>query len=255
MSGAEWVSLVGAGIASASALTTLALTRRAAVSDRRRAADEVALRYREPLVYAAFNLQTRLYNIGCQDFLEKFVVHGAQDEVEYARYNTAYLFGQYLCWAEILRREAQYLDPVDRRRDRAIMDALELVRSTLADSLTLTDRTLRVFRGDQRAIGEVLLVLAADAEHHAGPRWDCMGYAAFTNALRDGTELARWFTPLLDGIDIIANEPRRHLTRLTLLQHRLLDVVSLLDPGGARVPAEMRKLLPMRDIQPAPRVG
>ena len=109
MSGAEWVSLVGAGIASASALTTLALTRRAAVSDRRRAADEVALRYREPLVYAAFNLQTRLYNIGCQDFLEKFVVHGAQDEVEYARYNTAYLFGQYLCWAEILRREAQYL--------------------------------------------------------------------------------------------------------------------------------------------------
>jgi hypothetical protein len=236
-------------------LATLALTRRATVNDQRRAADEVALRYREPLVHAAFNLQTRLYNIGCQDFLEKFVVQGTPDDVEYARYNSAFLFGQYLCWAEILRREAQYLDPVDRHRDRAIMDALEDVRATLADSLCLTDRTLRVFRGNQRAIGEVLLVQAADAEHHAGPRWDCMGYAAFTTALREGAEIARWFAPLLEGVDSIAREPAQHLTRLTLLQNRLVDLIALLDPAGARVPADLRRRLALKDLEPAQRVG
>jgi hypothetical protein len=81
---AEWVSLAGAGIAAAAALTTVAITRRAKTRDRRRDDDEVALRYREPLVHAAFNLQTRLYNIGHQGFLDKFVVHGEPDEVEYA---------------------------------------------------------------------------------------------------------------------------------------------------------------------------
>ena len=55
------VSLAGAVICAGAAVTTVVLTRRAAVRDRRQVAADQALRYREPLVHAAFNLQARLY--------------------------------------------------------------------------------------------------------------------------------------------------------------------------------------------------
>lgn len=56
------VSLAGAVISAGAAVTTVVLTRQAAVRDRQAEA-ELALRYREPLLHAAFNLQTGLYNI------------------------------------------------------------------------------------------------------------------------------------------------------------------------------------------------
>jgi hypothetical protein len=144
---------------------------------------------------------------------------------------------------------------MDRRRDRAIMDALETVRMTMADSLDLTDRTVRVFRGNQRAIGEVLLVPAPEFDRHPGPRWDCLGYAAFTIALHEGAELARWFGPLLDSVDIMARKLGRHPTGLALTQHRLMDLFSVLDPTGSRVPANQRRLLPLTESRPLIHIG
>jgi hypothetical protein len=154
------VSLAGAFISAGAAVTTVVLTRRTAVRDRQAAAAELALRYQEPLLHAAFNLQSRLYNIARPTghrFLDRFLTQGTPAEAEYARVNTVYLLGQYLCWGEILRRESQFVDPVDRQRDREVTVGMERVREVLADSLTFTDPVLRVFRGEQRAIGEVLL--------------------------------------------------------------------------------------------------
>ena len=238
------VSLAGAVISAGAAVTTVVLTRRSAVRDRQLAAEELALRYREPLLHAAFNLQTRLYNIVSPShvFLGRFLTNGTPAEAEYARLNTVYLVGQYLCWSEILRREGQFIDPVDLRRDREVMDCMERVRDVLSDSLTFTDPVLRLFRGEQRAIGEVLLTRTDNPSDRVGPRWDCLGYAAFVKA-QDDKDTARWFTTLLADVDRLAEGLDEHRDRLVALQHALLDLISLLDPDGYRVSAKLRRPL------------
>jgi hypothetical protein len=238
------VSLAGAVISAGAAVTAVVLTRRAAVRDRQAAAAELALRYQEPLLHAAFNLQTRLYNIASPNhvFLQRFLANGTPAEAEYARCNTVYLLGQYLCWGEILRREGQFVDPVDRQRDREVTACMERVREVLADSLTLTDPVLRVFRGEQRAIGEVLLTKTDNPSERTGPRWDCLGYAAFVTALND-KDTARWFTTLLADMDTLASKLDEHRARLVALQHALLELINLLDPTGDRVSAQLRQPL------------
>jgi hypothetical protein len=238
------VSLAGAVISAGAAVTTVVLTRRAAARDRQEAAAELALRYREPLVHAAFNLQTRLNNIVSPDhrFLQRFLTDGTPAEAEYARLNTVSLLGQYLCWSEILRREGQFIDPVDLRRDREVMEAMEEVREALSDSIDLPDPTLRVFRGEQRAIGEVLLTRTDNPSERVGPRWDCLGYAAFVKAL-DDKDTARWFTTVLEDVDRLADNLDEHRARLVALQHALRKLIDLLDPNGDRVSAQLRQPL------------
>ena len=238
------VSLAGAVISASAAVTTVVLTRRAAIRDRQQAAAELALRYREPLLHAAFNLQTRLYNIASPShrFLQRFLTNGTLAEAEYARLNTVYLLGQYLCWSEILRREGQFIDPVDVQRDREVMAAMEQVRDVLSDSFKFTDLVLRVFRGEQRAIGEVLLTRTDNPSERVGPRWDCLGYAAFVKALED-KDTTRWFTTLLADMDALAERLDEHRARLVALQHALLKLINLLDPGGDRVSAQLRQSL------------
>ena len=239
-----WVSLAGAVISAGAAVTTVVLTRRAAVRDSQAAAAELALRYREPLLHAAFNLQTRIYNIASPNhvFLQRFLTNGTLAEAEYARLNTVYLLGQYLCWSEILRREGQFIDPVDLRRDREVMEAMEDVREVLSDSFKFTDPVLRVFRGEQRAIGEVLLTRTDNPSDRVGPRWDCLGYAAFVKAL-DDKDTARWFTTILADMGTLAEGLDKHRARLVALQHALLKLINLLDPNGDRVSAQLRRPL------------
>jgi hypothetical protein len=169
MTSSSLVSLVGAVVSAVGALVAVLLSRRAVIRDRRLTADELAGRYRVPMLHAAFNLQSRLYNIGRQDFLGIFLTGGTSSEAEYARFNTAYLIGQYLCWAEILRREAQLLAPLHRGRDQDIVAAMEGVRYEMADSLSNSDPVLRIFRGDQRAIGEVMLTTTDQPADRTGP--------------------------------------------------------------------------------------
>ena len=45
-----------------------------------------------------------------------------------------YLFGQYLGWVEIIRRESQYVDPRSRKNNRLIVEKLEHVRDCIAES-------------------------------------------------------------------------------------------------------------------------
>ena len=125
-------------------------------------ADQLALRFREPVLRAAFNLQSRLYNIVRQDFLDDFLVGetSSPEEREYAVSNTAYLIGQYLGWVEVIRRESQYMDPRSRSRNREIVERLE--------------RSPRHLRGEQRAEGPDVAPLprrtARDRRGDAGAR-------------------------------------------------------------------------------------
>lgn len=115
--GGEWVAVVVGGIAlAANVLTTTAnvflserwktrFVQERASADR---AKTLLDRYREPISRAAFDLQSRLYNI---------VRHGFQSRsaTDYPEMSTLWIVGQWFAWNEILRREVQILDLGDDR--------------------------------------------------------------------------------------------------------------------------------------------
>ncbi len=240
----QWVSLLGAVVSGGFAIAAVVVNRRAAVRDRRASAEEMAMRYRIPLLRAAFDLQTRLYNIGQQDFLGRFAggEESPPEHREYAISNTLYLVAQYLCFSEIIRHGMLFLDPVDRTRQRDLMNAMEAVRDSFSDTMKFDDAALCLFRGEQRAIGEIMLTERAGAAPGA-PGWDCLGYAAFVTRL-DECEFSRWFRLLRRSLDDLRTDLPAHDRRLVQLQHHLLDLIGLMDPDHEQVPHALRERLP-----------
>lgn len=58
-----------------------------------------------------------------------------------------------------------------------------------------------VYRGEQRAIGELML-MRVDGDVPPGRRYECMGYAAFVVAY-DKPDFAKWFERLGDAIELL----------------------------------------------------
>jgi hypothetical protein len=197
---------------------------------------ELMARYRDPLLQAAFDLQSRIYNIVEQGFLQAHYCNGTESTKEYARENTLYVLADFLGWVEILRREVRFLDLGDEVANRAWTERLVAVRLTL-----LTDRhspRFRLFNGQQRAIGEIMIKADGDDD-----RLETMGYAGFT-ACRRNPEFDRWFADLRTDIDALANEPDAgHQERLIALQGALVGLIDLLDPNNVRIQSSERRRL------------
>jgi hypothetical protein len=244
-------SFVTALISVAGALISIVFSRRTMAKDRRDAADQIATRFTEPLLQAAFNLETRIYNIVNLGFFERFhnADSSAQDR-EYAISNTLYVVAQYFCWIEILRRDTQFIDPRNDDRYGGVQHALEVVRDVFADSITIPEQCFRLFRGEQRALGEDMTVAVTDPPPGV-PRWECLGYAPFIQSL-DDPQVARWFSRLRADIDLLITETAAHDGRLRTIQHRLVDLIDELDPAGRRVPSALRKRLPAPTVERAP---
>lgn len=209
--------------------------------------DDLMARYRDPLLRAAFDLQSRLYNIAEQGFLGRYHTDQDPEARDYAVTNTLYVIAEYLGWIEILRREVRFLDLGDQQRNRAAVDLIDDVRQAF-----LTDRYpagLRLFNGQQRAIGELM------SEQSTSPsdgkvRLECIGYAEFVTRLRE-PDFARWFARLRTDIDAMADASPAELERLVALQNALVDVVEFLDREHTRLPAgDRRKLERMRRTVP-----
>ena len=205
--------------------------------------EDLAIRFREPLLQSAHNLQSRLFNIVRQDFLGRFLTapDSSAAEQEYAIRNTEYLIAQYLGWVEVIRRESQYIDPRSRKNNRIIAERLEGVRNRFAQSHRTEDRPLRLFRGEQRAVGEVMLV-PVDSPAGGVPRWECLGYASFVRAFED-PHFRAWFAPLEEGIREMAAAQGDFPPRIIELQHALVDLMDALDPECDRVPRDWRSRL------------
>jgi hypothetical protein len=246
---AQWIVPIATAVVSAiGALVSVWYGRRTVMLERWATAEDLATRFREPLLQAVFNLETRIYNIAELNFFGRFLApDSTEDEREYAVLNTCYLFAQYFCWVEIIRRESQFLDPRSVERNRAIAHCLEAVRDTFSDSINLTDPAFRLFRGEQRALGEVMLVPVADRTPSA-PKWECLGYAGFIRAIED-KQTCRWFGRLREDIMLAAGGEGSCPARLVHVQRGLLDIVDALDPDAVRVPASLRQRLqpPGRD--------
>jgi hypothetical protein len=203
-------------------------------------AERVLHQYRQPLLDAAHALQGRLFNIVAQEYLDTYYSDRAEDDEDrrYARDYTVYVIAEYLCWVEILRREARFDDLLTDDTHRSLMKCLASIQFAMQND-RLESTAFRVFRGRQRALAELMMVPTGTAD---GPRTECMGYAAFSRRL-DDAEFAGWFAQLRADVETIAAASTEDTARLMRLQNELITLMDLLDPQRVRVPVEFRRRL------------
>jgi hypothetical protein len=197
-------------------------TRRAS----RQRSEQLLARYSEPLARAAFELQSRLYNICRQGLFTD-----SRTPKEYRRFSTLWLFGQFLAWVEIVRREVQVIDFGDVRRTAALQRQLFDVADILSSG-GLGDDMFRVLRADQRAIGELMVVERGDGDQR---RSDSMGYAEFTSQMETNSAFTRWFAGLNADVDALF-DGRPVRVRGVLIQRALIDLIDFFDPEHVRFP-------------------
>lgn len=155
------IGVISAVIAVLGAVVTVALGYRVQTQLKSREHMDYMSKYRDALLWAAFDLQSRLYNIlhgyevtrrpGQKGFLQAFLVEGTERQADYVKRSTAFLFAEYLGWVEIFRRDLQFLDLGDSQTNRQIMFLLHKISGTLNAANTSDAECFRIFRADQRA--------------------------------------------------------------------------------------------------------
>ena len=129
------VALAGAGLA---AFFSYWQQRRLSVWEKHNYMD----RYGASLAWAVFDLQSRLYNIlhgqvvdrspgPDVGYLTAFLVRGTPAEAEYARRSTVFVLAEYLAWAEVLRRDIQFLNLGSSRVNRKVMGQVSRVSADI----------------------------------------------------------------------------------------------------------------------------
>ena len=174
-----------------------------------------------------------MYNILQQNLLHAYFDNGDERERSYVVENTVFVMAEYFAWTEIIRRDIQYVNLAKDDWTRQLTMRLDRVQSLLRSDDFAPQ--LRVFAGEQRAIGERL---TEDGPHGR----ECMGYAAFldsSQALRD---------PLIDAIRQDVKGLSRNLPaarpRLVAIQQALIDLLEFLDPQYIRSPKKWRQRIP-----------
>ena len=200
------------------------------------AAERILEQYRDPLLDAAQTLQSRLFNIVEQDYLGRYLNCGDPAEEAYAREYTLFAIAEYLCWAEIVRRELRFLDLGDVPRNRQLLAHLAQIQLTFQTDRV--DSPFKVFRGRQRAIAELTMVPTGAT---GGPRTECMGFASFSRRLNTDAEFRSWLAPLYQDVDRVAQSDRAGNVRLVRLQRDLIDMIDFLDPSAVRIISNHRK--------------
>jgi len=212
-----------------------------AEADRRAEVERTARKYSEPLGRAAYDLQSRIFNIVAGPdaehpqrgrFLEVYLRGGDERTRNYAVRNTLFLVAQYFAWTELVRREIQFIDlgaDQETRQLAALQDNIY--------SLWQTDQyhpLLRIFAGEQRAIGERLI-----REAQRGP--ECMGYASFLDYYDSKPD------PLLNALELeimsLGTSLEQARPRLVAMQHALVDLLAFIDPQFVRFPKRTRSKL------------
>jgi hypothetical protein len=200
-----------------------------AEAGRRAETEQTARRFREPLGRAAYELQSRIFNIIQGGFLTMYLEGGDSRTRTYAINHTLFVIAQYFAWTELIRREIQFIDLGADEETRKLAQLQHKIYSNWQ-----TDKyapLLRVFGGEQHAIGERVIW-----EGPRGPQ--CMGYAAFLDYLESDPD------PLICALkaDVESLGPclEQALPRLTELQHSLIDLVVFLDPEAIRFPKKNR---------------
>jgi len=243
MSTAVLVALISAVVAVCSAAFTAYTTARSirlqhtlilnrTRLERQQAGEDLIRQYREPLLLAAFELQARIYNIVQGGFVARHLGSSDPEERHYARASTLYRLGDYLGWIEVLRRGLQFLDLGEEERTHELVERLDVVSHTFSNTEWFPMSVFRIFRDEQRALGEIMLE-PIESELR---RYQCIGYATFVQRLDEDPGFARWFERLGTEIDKLSDPAPGQLDRLIKLDHALINVIHFLDPEGLRFP-------------------
>jgi hypothetical protein len=192
----------------------------------RREAKAVLATHREPVLAAAYELQSRLHNILSNRFVEDFILGSKAGKQDAAVSSTLYVFAQFFGWLEIIRRQVQFLrfpkDAETREVSRILFDIGETFLSSE------DGRQFMIWRVEQRGLGERMIV-TVDGKPA------CMGYAQF---LDHRATMEEWLGPLERDLKEIGEGGRE---RLTKIQHLLLELVEKLDEDRTRYPFTMEK--------------
>lgn len=188
-------------------------------------------KYRDPLVFAALDLQSRLYSIVIGGYPLSWR-GDADDRKEKNLYRyTTFLVGRYLSWTYIFRRQAQFLH-MRTHKDSKLTKTMDLIEFTFSYTMEERGSPFCLWRGEQMAIGELMTRKEEDGEQF------CLGYAEFHSKL-DNTndDFKSWFDSLEADIDKLADAwmasrqlPDLPDQRLRQLQHLLIDLITILDP-------------------------
>jgi hypothetical protein len=221
--GGVFATLVTIALAVRQSRTTADLERLKRSLEAEARAEEVLTRYREPLAAAAFDLQSRLYNILELGFLTNYGEPHPRSED--ALRTTLFRMAQYFGWTEILRRDIQFLSFPEAEHTRQVAHLqFEIAKRFLTDDY---GPALMTWSDEQRAIGEQMIV-----EEHG--KVLCMGYARFRNEC-DGA-----FEPWCDRLrSELTQDGARE--RLREVQHLLCALVETLDGNRVRYTQDLTR--------------
>lgn len=189
--------------------------------------------FHQPLLRAAFDLQSRLFNIVEGHFLK--IYYREQDFKQYAVANTCYAIGEYLGWVELLHRSGQLRMSLSSSKFENLI--YDISRAFMSDSIQFP---LMLFKGEQRAIGEIML------NPMRGEK-GIIGYATFVKQLND-PDFSKWFTRLEKDIEQLATEKFDYDERLIFLQNSLTDLINYLDPDFIYYAEKYRQKLSKKQI-------
>jgi hypothetical protein len=212
------------------------LEQRREQADKALRVEQVVNRYRDPLLSAAFDLQSRIYNILILGF-SGYLNSGNEDEKNYAVNSTLFLIAQYFGWTEALRRGVQFLDLGEVERNRELVRRMENIRGTFSTD-TRVHGPFRIFRAQQRAMGELMHEKAEDRS--GSMLWQCRGYASFCSLRTNDPAFATWFARLDHDVRELATNPEPAYARLVAVQNVLIDLIDFLDNPPMRVPLKSR---------------
>lgn len=182
-------------------------------------AQSLVAHYRDPLLRTAYDLQSRLYNM-----LQRNGFRGDGDS-EYFRLNTLFVVADFFGWLEIIRRDMQFIDLGADNATRELNKQIGKIQHLLATTTEFSE-TFRLFRGQQRAIGELMAVPIEPKADRPGPSYRTMGYATFHTKMKD-PEFSWW----LDRFGAtLTSLPDTGSERLRRVQNALIDLIDLLDP-------------------------
>jgi hypothetical protein len=197
-------------------------------------------RYRDPLLYAANDLQSRIYNIIERDIVSMLRT-GDEEQQSYVVNSTLFLIAQYLGWVEAIRRGVQYLDLGDDERTRGLVHLVAVIRRSFSSRHLFTELPFHIYSAEQRAIGELMLRGRLD-EHSGGMLWRCRGYADTCDKLERRPNFKSWFAQLNCDVRALADDQKTSRARLVGLQRALIDLIDFLDDPKhcVRIPSDAR---------------
>ncbi|MEA2219487.1 MAG: hypothetical protein QOJ35_2113 [Solirubrobacteraceae bacterium] len=188
------------------------------LKDRELNAEDVLTKYREPLTTAAFDLQSRCYNIVNLDFFGPEKFGKGHERFAQAQKTTLFRFAQYFGWTELLRRDVQFLSFPEAKDTQRVAELQNDIARELAESKD--SEILMIWTDEQRAVGERMIV-----EEHG--KLMCMGYARFCD------DYDAHFKMLCDRMCADLHDPDAK-QRLSTVQALLCDLVRALDQDALR---------------------